>query len=142
MSNQGDKLNEILRECLEQTKSDLGVSAAYLAHCAMKKIDEESSSPMLVSWAANMELRQMARGLLRREYEPSGPVEAAQVEMFEKLQQRYPVKGEDCYMPLHALTEEQLIENEDRIRQTGEAFLKHADALRAYREEKISAGGF
>jgi len=129
-----DKLMDVLRECYDAINSEIETQPALLASCAMKKMDSESTSPVLVAWAANLELRQLARSLLRKHCDPTDP-ENPQAEMFDGLQDRYPTKrnGEATYVLLDYLTDEEIEENLVRMGREITAKQKHYDALEAYR---------
>ena len=131
--NNTELLMDVLRECLEKVDSEIEIQPALLASCAVKLIDPEKLSPKLVEWAANLELRQLARGLLRKKFDPIAE-DNPQAEMFECLQDRYPTKrnGEPTYVLLDELTEDEIQENLNRMAREINAKQKHYDALQAY----------
>lgn len=138
-----DKLCELVSKCLENTSSELGVSATYLAACAIKEIDPDNKSPHLVQWGCVLQLRQFARQILRKEYEPENEGISSQQEMFEQLQERYPVnRGEKEYMPRIKMTLEERRETADRFRRISESYAAHANALDAETDELQSQGFF
>lgn len=128
-----DRLLDILRVCLEKFDSESEVKPALLASEALKVIDPDDSSPVLMSWAANLELRQLSRGMLRNHYDPT-EMETPQIELFEGLQDRYPTKrgGEPTYVLLAECTDEEIQENLDRMARQITGLQKHHDALEAY----------
>ena len=133
-STNTDLLMDVLRECLDVINSEIEIQPALLASCAIKKIDPETLSPPLVGWAANLELRQLARGLLRKKFDPTHE-ENPQAEMFEGLQERYPTKrnAEPTYVVLDELSDEEIEDNLVRMGREISAKQKHYDALEAYR---------
>ena len=112
MSEHTDRLMDVLRECLAAVNSEIEIQPALLARCAIKTIDPRDMSPPLLSYAANLELRQLARGLLRKNFDPIAD-DNPQAEMFEGLQDRYPTKrnGEPTYVILQDLTDDEIDEN-------------------------------
>lgn len=134
MGDSTNRLMDVLRECLDVVDSEIEVQPALLASCAIKIIDPDGLSPALMQWAANLELRQLARGLLRINYDPIAD-ENPQAEMFEGLQKRYPTKRneEPTYVLLEELTDDEIEENLVRMAREISAKQKHYDALQAYR---------
>lgn len=146
--NETNQLSDMLNKCLENTSSDLGVSASYLASQAITKLDPEQKAPYVVQWGCVLQLRQIARGILRKEYEPVNDAGEPQAEMFEKLQQRYPVargeeeKKEGEYMPRLLLTLEERQMISEKLRKASKALAIHANALDAETAELIAQGFF
>lgn len=134
MGESTERLMDVLRECLDVVNSEIEVQPALLASCAIKIIDPQGLSPTLMGWAANLELRQLARGLLRNKYDPIAE-DNPQTEMFEGLQERYPTKrnGEPTYVLLDELEDDEIEENLARMAREITAKQKHYDALEAYR---------
>ncbi len=132
-----DHLMDIIRECLAEVDSEIEVQPALLARCAMLKIDPNDVSPVLVAWAANLELRQLSRGLLRKKFEP---MDNPQITMFEGLQDRYPTKrnSEATYVKLDELTDNEIDENLDRMASEIAAKQKHYDALLAFKMSRAA----
>ena len=139
MTNQ---LEQVLRECLGNIQDEIEVSPALLAHCAVKILDPDGNSPALVEWGCNLQLRQLSRQILRREYDP---VDRAvdQQELFAGLQQRYPVErgGEHVYVPRMAQTLEERRKNEDRMYKSADGLISHADKHKA-ETDMLEATGF
>ena len=133
-----DNLTEqVIREidiCIFENK-DISISPASVAACVLEVINSEGITPPLVEWMANLEIRQLARGKLRKKYEIEED-DNVQHDIFEGLQQRYPVpvsKGEENkYILLEHLTHDELMFNVNRLRKEAEGKLKHADLLEAY----------
>jgi hypothetical protein len=131
-----EQLMNVLRSCMKDD-TDIPISAASLAYCAMDVLDPEKLSPNLVAYGCNMELRQMARAILRREFEPSIG-EEPQDEMFEGLQERYPVKRFDedgesvlLYAPRMQLTLDERYYNIERMQKQIDGRQKQLDAFMA-----------
>ena len=134
MNENTDRLMDVLRGCLVSIHSEIEIQPALLASRAMKEIDPSGSSPPLVAWAANLELRQLGRGLLRKSFDPIAD-DNPQAELFEGLQERYPTKrnGESTYVLLSDLTDDEIDENLNRMAREVTAKQKHYDALLAYK---------
>jgi len=138
-----DDLIVALQKHLIAFKADTPISAEWLASSALKDLDPEDEAPTLVSFGCNLQLRQMARDLLRKTYDPIA-AESPQSEMFEKLQDRYPGFGRNKgkYIPRHLMTLEDRQGNIDRMTREVKAKLEHRDALQAETDELIKAGAF
>jgi hypothetical protein len=103
-------------------------------------IDPRRVAPPLVHLGCHLEMRQIARGILREWFE--GDEEefsaSAQHELFPLLQRRYPVQrmrggsDEPQYERLEDLSDADLRFNVARLRREADAKLHHADALEAW----------
>lgn len=139
-----NQLTEILRECITQFDSDIAISPAILASQAMKMMDDGGVSPVLVAYSSNMNLRQIARKLLRREFDPVYEDDSGQSEMFTGLQERYPcLRADDfVYVQRMRMTLEEREFMVSRLRKEALAKTQHADSLQAETEELKIAGHF
>lgn len=144
MADLGNQLNEILRECISNFESDAPLSPAVLAMMAMKRLDEGGVAPVLVAYSSNLNLRQMARNILRREFDPIEKAESGQVEMFDKLQDRYPCErnGELVYVVRMQMRLEERRRVENRMRLAGVALIEHSDSMRAETDSLEAQGYF
>ncbi len=150
MPNTNDLLENI-HSCLLSSQSETFISATYLASCVMKKIDPDSIAPELVSWGCVLELRQLSRQVLRKEYEPKNE-DNGQIEIFEKLQERYPVKRhigigdeksiESGYISRMDMTREERREAAEKFRRISNAYAEHADALNQETDALEAQGAF
>lgn len=135
-----------LRERYEQmdANGDIAISPAVLAAQAYPDIDPEGVAPILVQWAAVMEMRQLARGICRSRNDEFEERASMQDEMFEQLQPRYPAhrNGEEVYVQREHLTPKEYEYNIARLRSEGAAKLAHADALQAEYEARDARGDF
>ena len=126
-----NKLMECLSECLVELEKNVDVSPSILAHACLKKLDPTDVSPALVGWACTLELRQLARGMLRPKESPK----IGQEDLFTGLQERYPVAHKNGDDPVYRLREHLSLEdrwfNIERLRREADAKHKHADALQA-----------
>jgi hypothetical protein len=104
----------------------------------MRTIDPAGKAPSLVHLGCHLQLRQIARELLRGKYEPDdNSRDDAQHELWPDLQERYPTartagSEEPEYVLLEHLTDEDIAYNVGRLRAEAEAKQHHADALEAW----------
>jgi hypothetical protein len=107
----------------------------------MELIDSERRAPLLVHLGCNLQLRQIAREMLRGKYEPDGDSDAdAQHSLWPELQKRYPTAksardGDPEYVLLEHLTDADLAYNIARLRSEAQSKLRHATALEAWGRE-------
>lgn len=152
MQTPTSKLNDVLSKCLETEQGEVDISPEHLAACAIRVIDEDSLSPVLVEWGCVLQLRQMSRALLRKEYDPIDGKDG-QADMFGGLQPRYPVEksefdGEGNKVINQVYRERMHMSESDRFRviarleKEAEAKQQHADALRQETEALKSEGFF
>ena len=141
---QAEQLHAVLSECLGD-RTDVPISAASLALCAMKRIDPDDISLPLVAFGCNMELRQMAREMLRETYDPTAKDWSdTQGELFQGLQKMYPCKrqGKDVYVPRMQMT---LAERERVLEMMTthiKSRIKHRDALQSETDALKDQGFF
>jgi hypothetical protein len=121
------------------------ISPAELAQFTYQIIDPKKISPDLVTAAAILALRQMARAICRaRNREEQERVEDPEQEtLFElELQPRYPATRheDEVYVSRERLTFEERQIIIAKLRAEGKAKLKHAAALEAETDKLIRAG--
>jgi hypothetical protein len=140
MASTDDLLNLLKRHLLASAPAH-SVSPELLADTAYRNLDPDEVSPPLVAWACVLELRQMARQLLRRTYDGAQD-EAGQGDLFTGLQDRYPGTGEHrgLYVPRAQMTYTDRLFNIARLRREAQAKLAHADALEAETAELRAQG--
>jgi len=130
------KLAEIIARLIDARDGQIKISPAWIATEAMKELDPERVSPMLVYAGCHLELRQMARQHLRQKYHPD--TDDKEPELFDGLlQPRYPTArsaraDEPEYILLDHLSDQDISYNVARLRAEARAKLKHADALEGY----------
>lgn len=140
------RLHSLLMMVYERRQDELRVSPAWLATEAMRELDPERESPDLVYLAAHLELRQLARAILRRVADPTEePTD--QHEMFPMLQKRYPSARssnaeEPEYIKLESMTEEDVAYNLRRMRASASRLLAHCDALEAWWQNRNQLDAF
>lgn len=124
------------------------VSPAWVATQAMELIEFPRSLHRLGYAGCHLELRQMARGKLRKRFDPTAIADdddaQLDLDLPETLQERYPkarVRGEEpCYRKLDALTDEDVRYNVTRMRAAAGALERHADRLQAWHAGRPTAG--
>lgn len=108
----------------------------------MDAIDPDRSAPGMVTLAAHLELRQLARSICRqRAKQEEG--EAAQSALFDdQLQKRYPATrgGEEVYILREYMTLPERAENISRLRREAASKSRHADALQAETDSLLAMG--
>lgn len=147
MTSEQKPLTDIIARIIETRRDQSKISPSWVATQAMVELDPTRLSIPLVYLAAHLELRQIARGLLRQwfeEDEEDPENESKQHELFPGLQRRYPVarnKGDEPeYVRLEEMTDEDGEYNMTRLRREAMAKLHHVDALAAYlRQRRMAA---
>ena len=129
---------DVLRQCLAEIESDIAIAPSLLARCALKKLDPTDSTLAVITWIATLQLREMARALLRDTFSDDA-VESKQHDMFPGCQAMYPTMrdGESTYVPLKQITPAELQDNIDRLAREVKTKNKHIRALRAYQREML-----
>jgi len=129
------QLQEVVSSCILKYSGDIEVSPASIATCAYPELDPENVSPVTVQWGCVLQLRAIAREVLRGEFDPIAEGNSGQGEMFEGLQERYPTKreGGPKYVLLGHLTGNEIDYNIQRLEREATKKLHHADALKEYK---------
>lgn len=138
------RLMDLLRAQYERLddSGEIAVSPALLASKVMDAIDPDRSAPGMVTLAAHLELRQLARSICRQRAEQEEG-EAAQSTLFDdQLQKRYPATrgGEEVYILREYMTLPERAENISRLRREAASKSRHADALQAETDSLIAMG--
>ena len=144
-NSQTNRLYEAVSICIEKVSGEVEISPEMVAMCALKELDPDQSAPILVTWGCNLELRQIARQVLRKTFDPLEREDHIdQGSLFEGLQAKYPCKrdGEDVYVDRMVLTKNERDFNIRRLRSEGLSKLEHADALQIETEELDGKGFF
>ncbi len=129
-----DQLTESVNECINNYAGDVEISPASVALCAYGLLDPEGVSPQVVQWGCNLELRALARAVLRKNFDPVDADEPRQHQLFPDLQERYPTKrnGGPKYVLLDHLSMEEGFYNVERLRNEGNKKIAHGDSLEEY----------
>jgi hypothetical protein len=146
MTSETQALTTIVAKIIETRRDEVRINPSWIATEALLEIDPEKVSLPLVYLGCHLELRQIARGLLRQHFEepPSPADELIQHELFPDLQRRYPsarskASSEPEYVLLDEMTDSDIWFNVGRLRKEGVAKLRHADALEAFGRDKTAA---
>lgn len=135
MSNEERALSDIVAAIIERRHDQTRISAAWIATEAMKELDADRIAPPLVFLGCHLELRQIARSLLRGTFEGDSEP-GAQHNLFPELQRRYPVarsRGDEAvYVLLEDLTKADVKYNVNRLLSEADSKIKHARALEAW----------
>jgi hypothetical protein len=139
------KATGLLWEIYDRRKAQIRVSAAWLATEAMRELDPMDFTLDSIYVMAHSHLKQLARQILRKRFEPEDDTMSAQSELFPDLQQRYPVAHERDtepeYVLLEYMNDRDVTFNVNRLRSEARAKLRHADALEAWWQNKKGGGG-
>jgi hypothetical protein len=139
-------LIEIISRIIEGRRGEARISPSWVATEGMQELRagwmrEPNNGYPLVYIGCHLQLRQIARGVLRERFEPElDDGETVQHPLFPGLQWRYPIphaEGEEPqYVLLDLLTDEQIDYNIERIRSEVEAKQRHIDILVAYKRTR------
>jgi hypothetical protein len=130
------QLVAILSRIVDTRRGERTINPSWVATEALIEIDPDGKSPPLVRVGCHLELRQLARGLLREVFERGESADDAHP-LFPELQWRYPQasrKGdaEPSYILLDEMMPKDIAYNVDRLRMEGRSKLAHADRLEAF----------
>ena len=155
MRDGGNKIHSLTDQLVQNlrvlyTKKDsagvIEIDPAYLAAEALLTIDPSQQSPALVSWAATLSLRQLARSICGQSHrEQQEQAESGQEQLFAgQLQNRYPChrNGRDVYVIRSHMTRDEYEVNIARLTNEAVAKQRHSDALRAEMETREARGDF
>ena len=92
MTSETQALTAIVAKIIESRRDEVRINPSWIATEALLEIDPEKVSLPLVYLGCHLELRQIARNLLRQHFEEPPPpaAELTQHELFPDLQRRYP----------------------------------------------------
>ncbi len=131
-------LRGIIGRVIELRRDAPRISPNWIATESMVMLDGPRVSPPLVYLGCHLQIRQIARELLRGKYEPDDVGEDdTQHDLWPDLQRRYPTaksqrSGDPEYVLLEELTATDVGYNVARLRGEAQAKLRHADALEAW----------
>lgn len=131
-------LRATIGRVIELHHGQVRISPHWVATEAMVLLDGERISPKLVYLGCHLQLRQIAREILRGKYAPDEEDDAwKQDELWPDLQQRYPAarsadKDDPEYILRDQMSEADVRYNVARLRGEAGAKLRHADALEAW----------
>jgi hypothetical protein len=139
-----EELGLIVERVLELHATSKDVSPAWIATTAMALMKFSRELHRLGYAGCHLELRQIARGKLRKRFDPTAIADddaEDQPDFFpETLQERYPIarkRGEEAtYRKLVQLTKVDVSFNVNRMRRASGALGRHADRLEAWDEAR------
>ena len=144
---ESEGLYQVVNEVIEGISDADEIIPTWVATKAMIFLQAKTMqrSHPLVYLGCHLQLRQIARTVLRQHFEPSTEEtikERSMQYLFTELQQRYPAakvnpQDEPRYIKLDLMSEEDIEFNVSRMRIAGKALLKHADALEAWGREHL-----
>lgn len=130
------KVRETIAEIVASKTDDITVSPSWVATAVMRQWDPRRESHPCEYYCSHEHIKQIARELLRAKFDPRSE-DNPQHELFENLQERYPVardnpKDEPVYILRDAMTKKDVDYNVRRFRMAAEALIHHADALQSW----------
>jgi len=139
-------LTALVSETVDSRKFVIHISPIAIANECMEALDPDKTSVPQVYAGCHLHLRQIARAMLARAYDPADKKKRdrdalAAGDLFT-LQARYPMAHsadleEPVYVRRDDMTEEDVKYNIARLRSEGRAKLRHADALQAWWNERF-----
>ena len=142
-----EKLAQAVQAIIERHADLVAISPAWVATAAMQAIEFPRDLHELGYAGCHLELRQMARSKLRRQFDPvarSEDVADYGEDLFpDTLQDRYPRRPrracEPEYVQRTRMSRDDLSYNVERMRRAGSALLRHADALEEWGSSHLAA---
>jgi hypothetical protein len=137
-------LIEIVVRIIDIRRDEGRIGPSWVATEAMRELDPyhavERQQP-LVWLGCHLELRQLARGVLGRRFDPEKTVEPTADDLFPDLQWRYPearsaTADEPIYILRDLMSDADVGYNVARLRAEAAAKNRHADALEAWHRRR------
>lgn len=130
-NDEGGELYAVIRKLCDKHKDLVEISPGWLATEAMVEIEFTRSLHALGYIGCHLQLRQIARGYCRKQFDP---VENTEQDFFpDTLQPRYPLPPAPNVGPRYVLLDHidaaTAFYNVTRLRKSAAAQIKHADAL-------------
>lgn len=138
------ELAEVVERVIDGYHDIKDIDPAWVATHAMTVIEFPRALHRLGYAGCHLELRQIARGKLRKRFDPTAAADDDEQDIDdlfpETLQERYPKarkKGEQpTYRRLWDLQEEDVIYNASRMEKVSDGLARHADRLRNWWRER------
>ena len=143
MSEQRDieKLHMAISKALESHKDEETIHPEVIAAAVMREISQQ-----LKETAANLEIRQLTRAMLRRNYDEDADHRRKHQPTLPGLplvQERYPkMPYGHGYVKRELMTKEDWRGNVDRLRGKGGKLIEHADQLEEWGRDRYEEVGF
>jgi len=140
MAKEAGRLIEIVGRIIDTRRGQPSISPSSVATEAMLVLEaawmQNPTEYPLVYIGCHLELRQIARTILRERFEPEEDADKITHPLFPELQWRYPIARpkteEPQYVLLELLRREDWRFNVNRLRADAESRLKHADKLEGW----------
>jgi len=128
-------------------RGEVEISPAFLADAAYRHMDPDGAAPLLVRYAAMLELRQLARSICRKRIddEQEAVEQLCLTGLFDgQLQPRYPARrnGQEVYVKREHLTLSERDAVCARLKAEATAKSRHADAFQAETDALLMQGHF
>src|SRR5262249_27808706 len=139
-------LREAAQRVIDRHPRQTRISPSWVATETMVILDPERQSKQIVYFGCHLQVRQIARDILRGRFVENGD-KSAQHELFPELQKMYPTarskdnEDDPEYVALEHMTKDDIDYNVARLRAEAEAKLKHADSLEAWGRRKFPPRG-
>jgi hypothetical protein len=128
-----NSINEVVEKIIRDSQTEPTISPNWVADRAYAELDPSKLSPFRVALLARFALRQLARQILAKRFQPDDPQEMLPNVDCPQLQQRYPLKPskdqEPTYIKLELLKEEDMLYNVERLRAEAANEDQQADQL-------------
>jgi hypothetical protein len=140
MAKEAGGLIEIVARIIDMRRDQPSISPSSVATEAMLVLEaawmQNPSEYPLVYIGCHLELRQLARKILRERFEPEEDADKVTHPLFPELQWRYPIDPpkteEPQYVLLELLRKQDWRFNVNRLRGDAKRRLRHADKLEAW----------
>jgi hypothetical protein len=134
-----NSINNILESIIRNSQTQDTISPSSVADTAYAELDPTKIAPFRVALLARLALRQMARHILAKRFQPDDMQDMLPNVDWPQLQRRYPLKPskdqEPTYIKLELLSEEDMHYNVARLRLEAVAKQEHADQLEQWWQE-------
>jgi hypothetical protein len=141
-----ERLAQAVQTVIDETVDLPAISPAWVATAVMQTIEFPRHLHHLGYAGCHLELRQMARAKLRRQFDPTiSDDDDEEADLFpDTLQDRYPRRPKRGRQPEYVLrermTQADVAYNVERMRRAGSALLRHADALEEWGATHLGEG--
>ena len=139
-----EELNDAIRKhCLTLHNSGaVAIAAEDVAAAVYSAFDPHRTSAAFELFIKN-DFRRRSEAVLRRIYDTEAQrLETGQQDALpDQLQSRYPCErsGRHVFVQPHDLSDDEIDQNVNRLREEGKAKIAHADALEAYKQDRRKA---
>jgi len=150
MKDFNDKLSNYVNEAIEAHSGEIAISPTFIARKVVSIIDSENISLPMVTYGFNLQVRSVARSILKAAFDPFHQDGlSGQTEMFTGLCPRYPARrsstekdNDSTYVIRSELTLDERNVIPKRLKLSASTMLKHARAFEAETQLLIDNGYF